>query len=580
MRMRHEMNGLRNRLGGGHPGKPVLTLISLIGVLLIGLVMPITHLLRAADKPGAAALRSGSSRSGKRDGDTNVSKGNRSEQDAGEHEKHDDHEDGEHDDHEDGEHDDHEEHDGHDGEGLTLSAEERRNAGIVIVQAGPGDLRSEISMPGEVALNEDRVAHVVPLVGGIAREVHASVGDRVEAGEVLAVLESSDLGEAKLEYLTKLNEILCCNILVPRARTVHDNTLRLLAFLDGNPSLGGLRSFEAGEAGDNLKTLVGTYAELTIARQIYDREKGLHEKKIASEQDYLDAKAQYEKAAAEYMANRDSVAFGVKRELLEAQGELRAAEFEAKTSEQRLRFMGMDAEAIHALDKLVLPEEPCTDPDCQDCENGATTEERDHYFGNGFMRYEILSPDSGVIVERHIVLGEKIGDDVDVFTIADTKTVWVNLTVYLKDLYAIGVGDEVTIRAEHSGEETRCRVVMVSPTVDEDTRTATARLVLENADGRWRPGVFVIGRVKISAERVPVVVPKNAVQTIEGEQVVFVAENGAFEPVPVRTGRSDRERVEITTGLAPGTPYVAEGAFELKAKLVTSSLDSHAGHGH
>lgn len=511
-----------------------------------------------------------------------------------EHEGHDGHEehaeDEEHDDHEehglgekhadDDGHDDHAGHDADEEEGLTLSPAERRNAGVVVATAGPGDLRSEISMPGEVALNEDRVAHVVPLVGGITREVRSTVGDEVDAGEVLAVLESSELGEAKLDYLTKINEILCCNILVPRAQAVHDNTLRLLAFLDGNPPLEKLQSFGAEDAGENLKTLISAYAELTFARQTHEREKGLHEKKISSEQDYLASKAQYEKAAAEYAAGRDSVAFEVKRDLLEAQAKLRAAKFEARTSEQRLRLMGIDEKEIHALDGLVLPEEKCNDPACKDCKAGASAGEREHYFGNGFARYEIRSPASGTVVEKHIVRGEKVGDDAEIFTIADTKTVWVNLTVYLKDLYAVRVGEQITVRAEHSGREARGRVAMVSPIVNAETRTATARLVLENDDGSWRPGVFVIGHVSVSAERVPVVVPKNALQTVEGKEVVFVPEGDRFKPVPVQTGRSDRERVEIVAGLPSGTEYVAEGAFELKAKLVTSSLGSHAGHGH
>ena len=471
-------------------------------------------------------------------------------------------------------------HDDGEEEGLTLSPEERRNAGVVIAKAASGNLKTEISVPGEVSLNEDRVAHVVPLVGGITREVRSTVGDKVVAGEVLAVLESSELGEAKLDYLTKANEVLCCNVLVPRAQAVHDNTVRLLAFLGGKPPLGDLQTFKAGEAGENLKTLVGAYAELTAARLTYEREKGLNDKKIASEQDYLAAKTDYEKAAAEYMASRDSVAFEVKRELLEAKSELRAAKFEARTSEQRLRMMGIADKEIQALDELVLPEKECTDPNCKDCKTGASAADREHYFGDGFARFEVRSPDSGTIVAKHIVRGENVGEDTEAFTIADTSTVWVNLTVYLKDLYAVRVGGEVTVRAEHSGREARGRVMMVSPILNKETRTGIARVVLDNDDGTWRPGVFVVGHVSVSAERVPVVVPKNAVQTVEGKQVVFVPEGKAFEPVPVQTGRSDRNRVEITAGLAPGTPFVAEGAFELKAKLVTSTLDSHAGHGH
>lgn len=520
------------------------------------------------------------------DGDKHADHGDHDDHgDGDEHADHDDHDDhGDGDKHaEHGDHDGHDHGDGHDEhaeEGLVLSAEERQNAGVVIAKAGPGDLKSEISMHGDVSLNEDRVAHVVPLVGGIAREVRSTVGDRVDTGDVLAVLDSSDLGEAKLDYLTKVNEILCCNILVPRAQAVHDNTLRLLAFLDRKPSLEDLQTFKAGEAGENLKTLIGTYAQSLSARQILEREKGLYAKEIASEQDYLAAKTEYEKAAAEYLASRDSIAFAIKHELFETTATLRAAKFEARTSEQRLRLMGIPDKEIHALEELVLPEEKCTDPDCTGCKAGASADDREHYFGNGFARYEIRSPASGVIVEKHIVRGERTSDDADILTIADTSTVWVNLTVYLKNLYAVRVGEEVTIRAEHSGREARGRIAMVSPIVDKETRTATARVVLENDDNTWRPGMFIVGRIAISAEKLPVVVPKNAVQTVEGEQIVFVPEGKTFTPVPVQTGRSDHERVEIKAGLAPGTSYVAEGAFELKAKLVTSNLDPHAGHGH
>jgi cobalt-zinc-cadmium efflux system membrane fusion protein len=78
----------------------------------------------------------------------------------------------------------------------------------------------------------------------------------------------------------------------------------------------------------------------------------------------------------------------------------------------------------------------------------------------------------------------------------------------------------------------------------------------------------------------PVVVPREAVQNVEGRDVVFVEHAGGFEMTPVTTGRSDRNGVEVVAGLEFGTPYVAEGAFQLKATVITSTLGSHAGHGH
>jgi len=77
-----------------------------------------------------------------------------------------------------------------------------------------------------------------------------------------------------------------------------------------------------------------------------------------------------------------------------------------------------------------------------------------------------------------------------------------------------------------------------------------------------------------------VVVPLHAVQTLDGEPVLFVPNDHGFQTLEIRTGLSDGKQIQILSGLKPGDAYVAEGAFALKAQMVTSGLDPHAGHGH
>jgi cobalt-zinc-cadmium efflux system membrane fusion protein len=64
------------------------------------------------------------------------------------------------------------------------------------------------------------------------------------------------------------------------------------------------------------------------------------------------------------------------------------------------------------------------------------------------------------------------------------------------------------------------------------------------------------------------------------EPVVFVDATEGFKPMPVSLGRGNASHVEVLSGLVAGQRYVTQGAFELKAKIVTSGLDAHAGHGH
>jgi len=405
------------------------------------------------------------------------------------HEEHDheggDHAEDEHGEREEDEHDDHAENEGdendeygdHDGreshadedERVVLTPEQRERFGIVVRAAGPGDLYNEVSLPGEIVFNEDRVVHLVPRVAGIVREVAKTVGDTVTAGEVLAVIDSRELADAKAGYL-------------------------------------------ADEA------------RVVLAEKTFAREKALHEKLVSSEQDFL-----------------------------EAEQALTEARIELRSSEQKLHALGIPEEAVEALG-----------------------DEHDETI----TRYEILSPIDGVVTEKHIALGESLDADADIMTVVDTSGVWVNLAVYTKDLAAVHNGQEISLRVDHSGAQARGKVAMITSFVEESTRSATARVVLDNSDGRWMPGTFVTGFISTSEDSLSVVVPRDAVQNIEGRDVVFVQHEGSFEMTPVTLGRADRTRVEITTGLAPGTSYVSEGAFKLKATVITSNLGSHAGHGH
>ncbi len=122
-------------------------------------------------------------------------------------------------------------------------------------------------------------------------------------------------------------------------------------------------------------------------------------------------------------------------------------------------------------------------------------------------------------------------------------------------------------------------IAYIGPLVGEETRTALARVVLQNPGGQWKPGLFVTGRVTAGAMGVDVAVPKEALVRIEDTPHVFVQEPDGFRPAPVRVGRSDQDRVEILEGLQAGRRLAASGVFHLKAELDKAAF-AHAGHSH
>ena len=100
-----------------------------------------------------------------------------------------------------GAHADAEDEHGHEDGPLVLTEKAVRESGIEVAAAGSGELEQSLTLPGEIVLNADRVAHIVPRVAGIVRRVDKNLGDEVQAGEVMAILESRELAEAKAAYL-------------------------------------------------------------------------------------------------------------------------------------------------------------------------------------------------------------------------------------------------------------------------------------------------------------------------------------------------------------------------------------------
>lgn len=197
-------------------------------------------------------------------------------------------------------------------------------------------------------------------------------------------------------------------------------------------------------------------------------------------------------------------------------------------------------------------------------------------------RYNLVAPLDGTIIEKHAAIGEVLKDDTRVFVIADLSTVWVDITVYAKDLAKVSVGQSVLVRADGLEHPAVGAISFVGATARAGARAAQARVVLPNPDGRLKPGLFVTAEVALEEVEAGVVVPDAAIQKVDGEEVVFVEDEGELTAREVRTGRvgidakEGRLMVEILGGLEPGQAYVERGSFVLKAELEKGS----AGHEH
>jgi cobalt-zinc-cadmium efflux system membrane fusion protein len=180
--------------------------------------------------------------------------------------------------------------------------------------------------------------------------------------------------------------------------------------------------------------------------------------------------------------------------------------------------------------------------------------------------FEVRAPIAGTIIGKHVVPGEMTTDERALFEIADLDTVWVDLDVYRKDFARLAVGQPVRIDAGDGAEPASSTLAYLSPIGSPNTQTLLARAVLRNADGTWRPGLFVTAEVEVAESSVPVAVASHSIQRLRDWDVVFLAAGGTFEAQPLELGRRDAAYVEVTEGLAAGQRYVTDGSFTLKAE--------------
>lgn len=340
---------------------------------------------------------------------------------------------------------------------VELSQAQIKAAAIGLDTAGAARIQSTARWPGEIRLNDDRTAHVVPRMAGLVESVHASVGQKVRKGQVLAVIASAAASEQRSDWQT-------------------------------------------------------AQRRLNLAKITFEREKRLWEQKISAEQDYLQA----------------------------AQA-LSEAQLTVANAQQKLSAMGLRAQASGALNRL-----------------------------------ELRAPLDGVVIEKHLALGEAVKEDAAVFTVSDLDQVWAEFNVPAKDLPAVKLGASVDIRAVAFEAHAQGAVGFVGALIGEQTRMAKARVVLANPQGAWRPGLFVTVQAMASDDAAPVTVANEAVQTVGDKPVVFVKVDGGFVAQPVQLGRSDGQRVEVLQGLQAGAAVASAGSFVLKSELGKAS----AAHTH
>jgi membrane fusion protein, heavy metal efflux system len=337
---------------------------------------------------------------------------------------------------------------------IRLSPAQIDAARIGFAKAGPGVLKRQITVPAAVKPDPDHLARVAAKVAGVVAEMRKKLGDEAAKNETVAIIDSREVADAKSEYLAAL-------------------------------------------------------ANFDLQSQLFQREKGLFEKKITAEQLFLKAKATFTEA---------------KLRLDLARGKLAALDL----SESEISAL------VH---------QPI-----------ARLREK-----------EIRAPIKGRIIERLANLGQPVTPESQIYVLADLSEVEVEMAVPIANLASVRAGQPVILKGA-DGRAFEGKVSVVNAMITPETRTGHVIASFKNPDFALHPGVLLNAEIALEQSPAKIVIPRAAVQLIHNEPTVFVRVKDGFEKRPVELGDGDERSVEIVKGLAPGETIAVANSFVLKAE--------------
>ena len=182
-------------------------------------------------------------------------------------------------------------------------------------------------------------------------------------------------------------------------------------------------------------------------------------------------------------------------------------------------------------------------------------------------------PFDGVVLARTTNVGDVAGSNA-LIELADLSSVWVELRALGADAEKLSVGQDVEISSATSPNTVKAKIQRLLPLASG--QSVVARTTIANAEGRWRPGMTVTAEVTVSTRDAPLAVKESGLQRFRDFTVVFAQIGETYEVRMLELGERDGRYAEVLGGLKPGTTYVSEQSYLIKADIDKSG----ASHDH
>ncbi len=408
-----------------------------------------------------------------------------------------------------------------------------------------------VRVTGRLELNASRVAHVSSLVDGVIREVRVELGQAVEQGDILAYIDSREVGEAKLQLVKDKLRLASARTTSQWHDTIHENTIALLEMLQEGVALDEIETaFRERPVGAHREQLVSAMSRLNRVTADFDRVRRLGADAVIPEKEVIRARAEHEAAAATYQALKEQIRFEAQQQAMEAQQQLQAAEAAVAVSRSHLLILGYREQEIDSMDPIAEAER--------------------------VAYYPVRSPIGGTVIARNAPLSQHVNEQTELIRIADLSTVWLRADIFEKHIQAVQGLQQRSVTfttGGYPGQSFDATVFSLGDLVAEESRAASLLAVAENPDGLLKPGMFAEIELTARDDADVLQLPASAIQRHADVAFVFVAAgSGGFERRDVEVGRSTARQVEILAGVGEGELAVVQGGFALKSEMLSELM--------
>ena len=430
---------------------------------------------------------------------------------------------------------------------VTLPEGKLASAGIVVESVQTRAMQSSVVVSGRVQYDDTRHVEIRTATDCIVSKLFVKPGDRVRAGQVLAVLSSPEVGTARANVLQRQADLQLAERTAEWERETCDNVLRLIKAIEAHKPLKEVRSeFENRKLGDNRTSLQTAYARSELAQTLVVNLDRLTS--VLPERTIQERLNEAEAAQAAVKAVCEQSAFDSRKRCDTAQAAVNDARRRNEIAQQQLTTL------------LGYRDDPSDDQ----------LEHREP--PPSLSLVESRAPFAGTIERKTFSVSERAKPGDTLFVLADTSRLWIAADLREREWSMLNIAPNAELTVESPALPNRkmtARVHFVGREVSADSHAIPLVATIDNADGLLRPGLFVRVTIPGDAAAPRLAVPASAIVEHDRHKFVFVRDaEDQFRRVDVTTGLESGGLVEITHGLAEGVTVVTRGAFVLKSELL------------